>query len=113
FLLKRTLLRGETPVFVMEMPLYKIPSARLVLRRSLESGWLFIRRAGTLILASMILIWALLYFPFMGPHGISYDVAIAQLENSIAEPSALRNKLEEELKYIDRKMMGIDIEFVA
>lgn len=62
-LLKRTLLRGETPVFVMEMPLYKVPSLRTVLRRVTDSGWAFVRRAGTLILASMIVVWALLYWP--------------------------------------------------
>src|SRR5437764_3835730 len=61
--LRRTLLRGEAPVFVMEMPLYKRPSARMVLRRMYDSGSAFMRRAGTLILASMILVWALLYFP--------------------------------------------------
>ena len=61
--LKRTLLRGETPVFVMEMPLYKVPSLRTVLRRMFDSGWAFVVRAGTLILASMVLVWALLYFP--------------------------------------------------
>jgi ferrous iron transport protein B len=63
WLLKRTLLRGETPMFVMEMPLYKRPSLKAVLRRMVESGWAFVYRAGTLILASMILVWALLYFP--------------------------------------------------
>src|SRR5581483_3590320 len=54
-LLKRTLLRGETPVFVMEMPAYKWPSARLVVRRMVDSGWALVSRAGTLILASMVL----------------------------------------------------------
>ena len=63
FLLKSTLLRGETPAFVMEMPLYKMPSLHLIIRRALEAGWMFVWRAGTLILASMIVIWALLYFP--------------------------------------------------
>src|SRR5262249_12340212 len=58
-LLKRTMLRGETPVFVMEMPLYKWPMPRTVARRMLDSGWAFVRRAGTLILASMILVWTL------------------------------------------------------
>ncbi len=62
-LLKRTLLRGETPVFVMEMPMYKWPSPRSVLRRMMDSGWAFLRRAGTLILAAMVVVWALLYFP--------------------------------------------------
>jgi ferrous iron transport protein B len=61
--LKRTLLRGETPVFVMEMPLYKVPSMRTVFHRVKDSAWAFIRRAGTLILASMVVVWALLYFP--------------------------------------------------
>ena len=63
FLLKSTLLRGETPVFVMEMPLYKMPSLYTVCRRSVDSGWMFLKRAGTLILATMILVWAALYFP--------------------------------------------------
>src|SRR5262249_29055618 len=66
--LKRTLLRGETPVFVMEMPLYKVPSVRLVARRAGDASWMFIRRAGTLILASMILVWTLLYFPSTDEH---------------------------------------------
>jgi ferrous iron transport protein B len=65
--LKRTLLKGQTPLFVMEMPLYKWPSLRTVLGRMFDSGWAFLRRAGTLILASMIVIWALLYFPRTAP----------------------------------------------
>jgi ferrous iron transport protein B len=67
--LKRTLLRGETPVFVMEMPAFKVPQIRAVVRRMIQAGWAFVYRAGTLILASMILIWACLYFP----NGQTYD----------------------------------------
>ncbi len=62
-ILKSTLLRGETPVFVMEMPLYKMPSFWTIWRRSWESGWMFLRRAGTFIFATMVLVWAALYFP--------------------------------------------------
>jgi ferrous iron transport protein B len=83
-LLKRTLLRGETPVFVLEMPLYKFPSLRLVLRRMLDSGLAFLRRAGTLILASMVVVWALLYFPRDGgPEQLPYDVRIARMQNRL------------------------------
>ena len=82
-LLKRTLLRGETPVFVMEMPLYKVPSPRLVLRRMFDSGWAFLRRAGTLILASMVVVWALLYFPRGETDGQPYDVRVAQLRKEL------------------------------
>jgi len=79
--LKRTLLRGETPVFVMEMPMYKLPSFRTILRRMTDSAWAFLRRAGTLILASMIVVWALLYFPNTDADGVSYEKRIAQLDN--------------------------------
>ncbi|HEY7327187.1 MAG TPA: ferrous iron transport protein B [Gemmataceae bacterium] len=83
-LLKRTLLRGETPVFVMEMPLYKLPSPRLVMRRMFDSGWAFLRRAGTLILASMVVVWALLYFPRGGgQEQLPYDVRIAAMQTEL------------------------------
>jgi ferrous iron transport protein B len=83
-LLKRTLLRGETPIFVMEMPLYKLPAPRLVLRRMFDSGWAFLRRAGTLILASMIVVWALLYFPRGGAaDGRNYDDRVAELQKEL------------------------------
>src|SRR5207248_8016917 len=86
--LKRTLLRGETPVFVMEMPLYKWPSLRTVLQRMTGSGWMFVRRAGTLILASMILVWALLYFPATDDTGASYEQRIAPLNEKVVDCGA-------------------------
>ena len=56
WLLKKTLLRGETPPFVMELPSYKVPSARTVLYRMGERGWAFLVRAGTVIFAVTIVI---------------------------------------------------------
>jgi ferrous iron transport protein B len=95
-LLKRTLLYGETPAFVMEMPLYKWPSGRTVLRRMIDSGWAFLRRAGTLILAAMVLVWALLYFPRDDGQGKHYDHRIAQLEEAIkSADGADKARLEE------------------
>jgi ferrous iron transport protein B len=63
WVLKKTLLRGETPPFVMELPSYKIPSMRTVLYRMGERGWSFLARAGTVIFAVTIVIWALGYYP--------------------------------------------------
>lgn len=62
-ILKRTLLPGDTPPFVMELPSYKVPDPRIVVYRMLERGWAFVRRAGTLIFAVAILVWAAGYFP--------------------------------------------------
>ncbi len=63
FVLKRTLLRGETPPFVMELPPYKWPSLVTIVRRVGENGWAFLRGAGTLIFIVSILVWAAAYFP--------------------------------------------------
>lgn len=61
--LKKTLLRGPTPSFVMELPSYKWPSPAVVFYRMFERGWSFVRRAGTLIVAVSIIVWASLYYP--------------------------------------------------
>jgi ferrous iron transport protein B len=61
--LKKTLLRGETPPFVMELPCYSWPSPRNITFRVTERAFLFVRCAGTIILAVSVIIWAALYFP--------------------------------------------------
>lgn len=63
WLLKRTLLKGATPPFVMEMPMYQLPSLKLVGWRALDRGKAFVRSAGTIILAMSVVIWVLSYFP--------------------------------------------------
>jgi ferrous iron transport protein B len=79
--LKRTLLRGAPPVFVMELPAYRRPKAGAVLRRMWDAGLAFTLRAGTIILAAMILVWALLYFPYTDANGESYPDRIASAED--------------------------------
>jgi len=61
--LKRTILRGQTPPFLMELPSYKWPSLRTAVYRVTQRGWLFLRCAGTLILCVSVIVWAALYFP--------------------------------------------------
>ena len=102
--LKRTLLRGATPVFVMEMPSFKWPQAKTVLRRMTSAGWAFIRRAGTMILASMILIWALLYFPATMPDDKSYDEETAKMNKDIDALKADAKKLEAEGEEAEEKL---------
>src|SRR4029079_9026045 len=81
-LLKRTLLRGETPVFVLEMPSYKRPSLRTVFRRMSDASMVCVRRAGTIILASSVLIWALLYIPWKDASGNRYEDRIAAVKDN-------------------------------
>ena len=55
---------GEPAPFVMELPAYHAPSAGNVLRATWERGWSFIKRAGTVILLSTIILWFLQGFGF-------------------------------------------------
>ena len=55
---------GEPAPFVMELPAYHTPSATNVLRATWERGWSFIKRAGTVILASSVILWFLQAFGF-------------------------------------------------
>ena len=59
-MLKKTkMFAGDPAPFVMELPAYHVPSAVNVLRGTWERGWSFIKRAGTVILLSSIVIWFL------------------------------------------------------
>jgi ferrous iron transport protein B len=60
---KRTLLKSETPMLLLELPPYRWPSIQTILLRMWERGWIFLRRAGTVILALSIILWALLTYP--------------------------------------------------
>jgi ferrous iron transport protein B len=77
WLLKKTFFRGETPPFVMELPSYKLPSLRVVLHRGYDRGKAFVTRAGTLIFATSIVVWAAGYFP--ADHS-ERDAVIRQIE---------------------------------
>ena len=63
FILKRTILKSPPPPFVMELPPYRLPNLRTVFQNMLTRGGLFVKRAGTVILAISIILWALAYFP--------------------------------------------------
>ncbi len=61
--LRKVFWRGESEPFIMELPDYKMPDARNVLRGVLQRGRIFLRRAGTIILSMMVVIWFLSSVP--------------------------------------------------
>jgi ferrous iron transport protein B len=63
FILKRTLLKSPPPPFVMELPPYRLPNLQTVFQNMFTRAWQFVKRAGTVILAISIVLWALTYFP--------------------------------------------------
>ncbi|WP_321532494.1 ferrous iron transport protein B [uncultured Desulfuromonas sp.] len=62
-LLRSTIIKGEPTPFVMELPPYRLPTLRGVLIHTWERVWQYIRKAGTVILAVSILLWAAMTFP--------------------------------------------------
>jgi ferrous iron transport protein B len=87
WVLKKTMLRGESPPFVMELPTYKMPSVRTVGYRMAERGWAFLARAGTVIFAVTIVVWALTFYP-RSEERVAADVA-AQRAKIQHDPTAL------------------------
>jgi ferrous iron transport protein B len=63
WLFHRTLIRGEAPTFIMELPSYRLPSLRTAAMQMLERAGLFLRRAGTVILSVSVILWALSTYP--------------------------------------------------
>lgn len=63
WVLRKFVVRGEQTPFVMELPPYHVPVLRSLLLHTWERTWLYMRKAGTMILAINIVLWALMYFP--------------------------------------------------
>jgi len=76
-LLRSSVIRGPSTPFVMELPPYRMPTAIGMVLHTWERGWQYIKKAGTVILAISILIWAMMTFP-----ALSVDLA-APIESQI------------------------------
>jgi ferrous iron transport protein B len=81
-ILKKTrLFEGDPAPFVMELPAYHWPTVGAVLRSMWERGWSFIKKAGTIILLSTILVWFTTYFGFVD--GGFHMLTDEQIDHSI------------------------------
>ena len=83
WLLKRTVLKGPSLPFAMELPPYRVPNFSNVGHTLLGRGGAFLKQAGTVILAISILMWFLITFPRSQATNATNDLAI-QVENSYA-----------------------------
>ena len=83
---KKTLFKGEPGYFVMELPPYRVPTIKGLLLKMWERGWLYIKKAGTIILLMSVLIWAGLTFPKVDEEKLGdiseEEVAAAQMDQS-------------------------------
>lgn len=117
-LLKRTVLKGPPPSFLMEMPPYRLPNLRSVLIKLWERGGIFLRRAGTVIFSVAVIVWALAYFPH--PEAIHQEFE-AQREAVVADelsPVVQADYLaeldkQEAAAYLEQSLLGRIGQFIA
>ncbi len=81
WLFKRTLFKSAPPLMIMELPPYQRPRFKEILRQMIERAWLFLKNAGTIILAISIVLWFLTTYP---KHPDANATADAQIAHSFA-----------------------------
>lgn len=131
WLFKKTLLKGETPMLIMELPPYKRPLLRVVLRHMWDRSKLFLRRAGTVILGINIVLWFLATYPRSAKLDAQFETRRMEITNSFSaislstgtgaatnQAAALREQIEalnkqqagEKLRHSFAGMLGRAIE---
>ncbi|MBR2260904.1 MAG: ferrous iron transport protein B [Paludibacteraceae bacterium] len=99
-LLKKTVFKGDSEQFVMELPPYRIPSARNTLIHMWEKAVQYLKKMGSVILVASIIIWALCYFPTRNNETDRIDEQLTQIDAS--------SDLTEEEKEEQRTQLEID-----
>ena len=85
---RKTLFKGEAEPFVMEMPPYHMPTLKSVLMHMWERAVLYLKKAGTFILAASILVWFLVSYPQNVQYSQDYDGASEQINQIYEEKDA-------------------------
>ncbi len=104
-LLRVTRFKGESAPFVMELPPYRVPTFKAILLHTWERTWLYLKKAGTIILAISIIMWILFTFPMIGDnYSEDYDAEIASIEESFGSGQITEEEYEEAVVEVEAKM---------
>ncbi|WP_446424154.1 ferrous iron transport protein B [Mailhella sp.] len=109
--LRSTILRGESTPFVMELPPYRLPTLRSVVLHTWERGWMYIKKAGTVILAISVVLWAALTFPELAPEKAApYEKRIEELDTRLATVSTQAATLKAEFDALRTQPEGAPVQ---
>ena len=84
-LLRKTVLKGDDAPFVMELPPYRMPTLKAVLMKMWEETWMYIKKAGTIILGVSIVMWFISSYPKKHHYVVDREVAAGTVHLSQAE----------------------------
>lgn len=115
FILKRTILKAPAPPLVMELPPYRMPNFKVVFLNVFQRAGMFVKRAGTVILAISIILWALANFPRPPKNEIAATSGQTQVEKTTQSDEEASKRVEteeaaEQLRYSLAGRMGKTIE---
>lgn len=102
WLFKKTLLKGEPPLLIMELPAYKRPVLKVIIRHMWDRSKLFLRRAGTVILGINILLWFLATYP----RDTRSDQAFAAQRADIQAQARSQAEAKAQLDALDNQQAG-------
>ena len=86
-MMKRFVLKGPTPPFLIEIPAYRLPNLKSMAIKLLDRGKIFLRRAGTVIFTVALVIWALVYFPRPELLLNDYETQRIAIIDSVSDPA--------------------------
>ena len=98
WLLRSSMLRGQNPTFILALPEFRLPNVRTVAMKLLDRVRVFLGRAGTVIFAVAVVVWALAYFPRSPDVEAAQGAAAAEAAGSLAGEA-----LEERLAQIENQ----------
>ena len=84
FIMRRTILPGKSRPMILELPTYKLPSLRTALLNTIDRAWVFLKNAGTVILAIVVVLWWLSAYPKVEPMQDESIDTTSQLSTSYA-----------------------------
>jgi len=105
--LRATRFKGMSDPFVMELPPYRIPTLKGILIHTWERTWMYVKKAGTVILAISVLMWILFTFPLIGDnYSTDYEAQISEIEQSYQSGVITQGELDEKVAAIEGRMAG-------
>lgn len=104
FVLRKALFKGEETPFVMELPPYRVPRPKAILRHMFDRGWMYIKKAGTYVFAASIIVWVLMTFPQYEP---------SEQEEAIFTEQAVALALEQGLDIEDKEVINTEYERIV
>lgn len=102
--LRSTIIKGQATPFVMELPPYRLPTWQGLFIHSYEKTWMYLKKAGTVILAISVLIWAMMTFPSLPQEQANiYLNKLAQIEEQ------LKNNPQKESLLIQKEQISSEL----